>query len=361
VRECYPTVYQWVRERVKPERDENKRATYRDNWWLFGEPRKEWREMSLGLHRYISTVVTQKHRFFIALESTVLPDDALINIATESYSVLGVLSSRIHFIWMLVTGGTLEDRPRYIKTRCFETFPFPILSEQQVAEIGKLAERIDAHRKQQQALHSELTLTGMYNVLEKLRAGDDLNDKERVINQHGLVSTLLEDHDKLDRAVFKAYGWPDLESKLVGRPGATTPLPDKPTDQVEAEEQLLMRLVALNKQRAVEEVQGKVRWLRPAYQAPDSTQVGVDLITEKDEVRKTTAPAAKGKVVFPKSLPEQLKVLRETLAERPHTVESLAELFKRKPRKSVEEGLLSLAALKLAEYEQETDTWYTTG
>ncbi|WP_406565417.1 type IIL restriction-modification enzyme MmeI [Halomonas hibernica] len=96
-----------------------------------------------------------------------LPDNALINIASDSYSTLGILSSRIHFIWSLATGGTQEDRPRYIKTRCFETFPFPVLSEQQAAEIGKLAERIDAHRKQQQALHSELTLTGMYNVLEK--------------------------------------------------------------------------------------------------------------------------------------------------------------------------------------------------
>ena len=67
VREYYPTVYQWVRERVKPERDQNKRATYRDNWWLFGEPRKDWREMSRGLPRYIATVETTKHRLFTFL------------------------------------------------------------------------------------------------------------------------------------------------------------------------------------------------------------------------------------------------------------------------------------------------------
>ena len=71
--------------------------------------------------------------------------------------------------------------------------------------------------------------------------------------------------------------------------------------------------------------------------------------------------ATDGKTTFPKSHPEQLKVLREALAERPHTVESLAELFKRKPRKSVEEGLLSLAAVGRAEHEQETDTWYAVG
>ncbi|MFO1493669.1 MAG: hypothetical protein U1F26_03305 [Lysobacterales bacterium] len=37
--------------------------------------------------------------------------------------------------------------------------------------IGALAEQLDAHRKRQQAAHAELTLTGMYNVLEKLKAG----------------------------------------------------------------------------------------------------------------------------------------------------------------------------------------------
>ncbi|WP_444679623.1 hypothetical protein [Halomonas sp. E19] len=107
----------------------------------------------------------------------------------------------------------------------------------------------------------------MYNVLEKLRAGVELTDKEKTINQQGLVSTLLEDHDQLDHAVFEAYGWQDLADQLVGRPGATTPLPDKPDDQAEAEEELLMRLVSLNKQRAAEEAQGNVRWLRPEYQA----------------------------------------------------------------------------------------------
>jgi hypothetical protein len=35
------------------------------------------------------------------------------------------LSSRIHVLWALAKGGTLEDRPVYNTTQCFETFPFP--------------------------------------------------------------------------------------------------------------------------------------------------------------------------------------------------------------------------------------------
>lgn len=100
------------------------------------------------------------------------------------------------------------------------------------------------------------------------------------------------------------------------------------------------------------------RWLRPDYQAPDATQVDAELATEQVEAPKTVA-ATKGKATFPKSMPEQIRVLREALAERPHTTESMAELFKRKPRKSVEEGLASLVAAGIAQYEEEVRRWLT--
>lgn len=360
VRDRYPTVYQRVRERVKPERDQNKRATYRDKWWLFGEPRKDWREMSRGLPRYITTVETTKHRLFTLLGAEILPDNKLINIALNDSAQLGVLGSRLHVIWSFSTGSRLGvgNDPVYVKSRCFETFPFPGLNAELAAKIGTLAERIDAHRKRQQAAHESLTLTGMYNVLEKLRAGDELTPKEKTIHQQGLISILWELHDDLDRVVLEAYGWSDLADKLVGRPGATTPLPDKPADQAEAEEELLMRLVELNKQRAEEESRGIVRWLRPDYQAPDAVQTEVD-IAPKAAATKPEGTTTKGKATFPKAIPDQLRVLREALAERSHTTESLAEMFKRKPMKSVEEGLQSLVAVGVAEFQVETSTWHS--
>lgn len=261
VRSLYPAVYQWILERVKPERDQNKRATYRENWWLFGEPRRDWRKVTNNQSYFFSTVKTAKHRLFQQLNACVLPDSKLISLALENQAIFGTLCSRIHILWANIAGSRLGvgNDPTYVKTKSFEAFPFPELTDEQAAEIGQLAEQIDSHRKRQQAEHPTLTLTGMYNVMEKLRAGEELNAKEQTINQQGLVSTLLTDHDALDRAVFNAYGWDDLAKALVGLPGATTPLPDKPAAQTEAEEELLMRLVALNKQRAAEEAQGKVR------------------------------------------------------------------------------------------------------
>ena len=56
--------------------------------------------------------------------------------------------------------------------------------------IRQLAEGLDAHRKARQALYPGLTLTGMYNVLEKLRRGEPLTPKEKFIHEQGLVSVL---------------------------------------------------------------------------------------------------------------------------------------------------------------------------
>nr|VFK78355.1 MAG: Methyltransferase domain-containing protein [Candidatus Kentron sp. SD] len=175
VRDRFPEVYQWVLERVKPELDQNKRETRRRNWWLFGETNPKLRNQLANLPHYIATVETSKHRFFTFLEQTILPDNMLVNIALEDAFSLGVLSSRVHFRWANANGGSLGvyvGDIRYNKTRCFETFPFPDPLDDQKARIGDLAQRIDHHRKRQQAQHPGLTLTGIYNVLEKLRRID---------------------------------------------------------------------------------------------------------------------------------------------------------------------------------------------
>ncbi|WP_018168018.1 DNA methyltransferase [Thioalkalivibrio sp. ALMg9] len=360
VKRLYPSVYQWVHDHVKPEREQNKRASYREKWWLFGEARREWRGMVEALPRYIATVRTAKHRTFVFLDHQTLPESGLVNIAIDNARSLGVLSSRIHVAWALITGGRLGmgNDPRYNKTRCFETFPFPELDGQQAATIGDLAERIDAHRKARQAEHPDLTLTGMYNVLEKLRAQEPLNEKERTIHEQGLVSLLRELHDDLDRAVFDAYGWNDLADRLIGRPGATTPLPDKPADQAEAEEELLTRLVALNAERAAEEAQGHIRWLRPDYQAPEATQTTATLEAKPEAAADTPTEPTK-KPTWPKSMPDQVEAVRRLLAIGPQTPDALASHFKRKPTKSITQVLAALQILGQAAT-TDNDHWRLT-
>src|SRR5690606_30101884 len=122
------------------------------------------------------------------------------------------------------------------------------------ARITQLAEQLDAHRKRQQAAHPELTLTGMYNVLEKLRSGEVLTAKERVIHEHGLVSVLRQLHDEIDAAVLEAYGWADLLPLLRVAHGNDPATEEMPRDDAKRafDEAILERLVALNAERAAE-------------------------------------------------------------------------------------------------------------
>jgi hypothetical protein len=241
-----PHLFQWVLERVKPQRDQDKIEERRRNWWLFTRPIPDLRRAVAELHRYLLVPRTAKHFTFQFQSPRSIPDTSVVAIATSDAYVLGVLSSRLHRAWALARGGTLEDRPRYQHLTTFVPFPFPACSDELTARIRAVGESLDAHRKRQQALHPDLTITGMYNVLTRLRSGEVLTAKEKVIHEQGLVSVLKQIHNDLDAAVFDAYGWPH---DLTG-------------------EQILERLVALNRERAEEEKKGLVRWLRPEFQAP---------------------------------------------------------------------------------------------
>jgi len=359
----YPETWQWLFDRVKPERDENKRKSVRDRWWRFAEPRKVLRAAHEGLEKYIATAYVSKHMILTFMDSTIVPDDGLVAIATNDPFWLGILSSRIHSAWALKAGGRLGmgNDPRYNKSRCFETFPFPSIetNPEETYRIRQISERIDLLRKQRQEAYPTLTLTDIYNVLEKIRANKDLTEKERSTHKNGLLSLLRDLHDELDSAVFKIYGWEDLSEKLVGRPGATTPLPSKPADQVEAEEELLVRLVELNKERAKEEANGVVRWLRPEYQAPDAKQLDANLPTAAAAASHTNlsgGTGTTGKKAWPKSLREQIEAVRSQLAFAPQTTQAIAAIYKRRPMKSVDQVLSALDGL--GHVHKHNETWY---
>jgi len=363
------------------------------------------------------TVETTKHRAFQFLDSEIAPDNMLIVVALDDALSLGVLGSITHVTWALAAGGRLGvgNDPRYNKSRCFETFPFPNLHTADATtasgaaqtddatkpspsrgglggddgvpsraateqphphpglplegegvkrdtadRIRNLAEQLDAHRKRQQAAHPGLTLTGMYNVLEKLRSGEALTPKERIVHEQGLVSVLRQLHDELDAAVLQAYGWSDLLPLLriahgnaapahAGGASAPTaeaseasglkPLPqDHPGSQADArrafDDAILERLVALNAARAAEEARGLVRWLRPDFQHPEAArapeQSGLDTTTAEgdDDLPPAAAPAARP-IPWPKDTVDQVRAVADLLAASPVplSIEEIAARF----------------------------------
>jgi hypothetical protein len=206
-----------------------------------------------------------------------------------------------------------------------EKFPFPACDEAAQDRIRKIAEELDAHRKRVQSQNPALTLTGMYNVLEKLRANESLNAKDKQIHDAGLVSVLRQLHDDLDVAVFAAYGWPPTLTDA----------------------EILERLVALNAERAKEEASGLVRWLRPDYQNPGGAQTQQTALAVEVEPEAKPGKQRAGKLAWPKTLSERVKAVSTALAtvKEPVTAPDMAKRFARARPADVGEILETLCAM----------------
>ncbi len=321
-----PQVYQHLADYVQPERATNSVVSLVAEWWRYARPRNDYRPATRNINRMIVTSLTASSRIFVFVPSETIADSTTVMFALESGEHLAVMSSRFHIVWATSAGSRLGvgNDPRYNKSRCFDPFPFPELTAAQKTCLRKLGEELDVHRKGQQNIHSKLTLIQMYKVLEKLRASEAIEGKDREIYDQGLISILKDLHDQIDTAVAEAYGWPvDL-----------------------SDEEILIRLVALNKERAEEETIGQIRWLRPKYQNPKGKQVGTGKTIEMDLNVSTKVE----KIPWPKALPEQIAAVREALSELGEaTPEQIARRFMRVRVKSVQSLLESLAALGQAE------------
>jgi type II restriction/modification system DNA methylase subunit YeeA len=219
----YEAPFEYVVQHVKSERLKNRRAAYRERWWIHVEPRPAMRAALTPLSRYVATLTVSKHRLFAWLEHPTLPDHQLIVFARDDDYFFGVLHSKLHELWARGTGTQLREAEsgfRYTPTSTFETFPFPWPPGQEpkgdprvqvIAQAAReLVEKRDAWLNPPGATEAELkkrTLTNLYN-------------------QRPTWLDLA--HRKLDEAVLDAYGWPHNLS----------------------DEEILARLLALNLTRS---------------------------------------------------------------------------------------------------------------
>ena len=316
VRHAFPEAYQHLLATVKPERDEAARRSptrdaqeYAERWWTFCKPRQELREFSSNVTRVLVTVQTAKHRIFQFLPTEIMPDQKLMVIGSDSADLMAILSSQIHTAWTLRTCSWLGmgNDSVYVKVRTFDPFPFPDPSDALRTTLRDLGEELDATRKTVQAEHPDLTLTGLYNVLEKIRAGTPLDAKDQDVKERGRVLILKDLHDQIDRATADAYGWPhDL-----------------------SDEQILEQLVALNAERAAEEAAGHVRWLRPDYQIQRFAK-GAAAKSGRLDLGETVVAIDKSLPVFPKDKGEQAMAIHAVLeaAHRPMDAAAVSRAFK---------------------------------
>jgi N-6 DNA Methylase len=121
----YEVPFGHVETAVKPGRSGNREASRAAQWWRHGRPRPELRKAGSGLQRWIVTSETAKHRYFVWLPHGIAPEHKLVVFPRADDVTFGLLSSRLHVCWALRRGSTLEDRPVYTTSACFQPFPFP--------------------------------------------------------------------------------------------------------------------------------------------------------------------------------------------------------------------------------------------
>jgi type II restriction/modification system DNA methylase subunit YeeA len=249
----YEIPFEYLKKNVYPIRSKNRRASYAAKWWQYAEARPGMRAALKGKPRYIATPAHSKHRVFVWIMPEVLCNQATLVFARDDDYFFGVLHSRVHEIWSLRQGTSLEDRPRYTPTTSFETFPFPwppgqepsrgeaVAPERQsIGNADMAGKSIDSKvlataspLQRERAIaeaarelvqlreawlnpdpHSQpLSLQGREERVPSPSQGEGQGEgktKPRTLtNLYNQRPTWLDNaHRKLDEAVFAAYGWP---------------------------------------------------------------------------------------------------------------------------------------------------------
>ena len=255
----YEAPFAHAQKHVRSFRGENPRSWYRAEWWQLYAQRPELRKACAPLPRFLATPRVTKHRLFVWLAAPTVPDCQLIVFARSDDYFFGVLHSRIHEVWALRLGSRLETRPRYTPTTCFETFPFPRPTPEQEAAIAEAAKELDSLRNnwlnppewtQEEILEFPGSADGPWaryvhepdergigcvrwpRIVPRPGGYDKMLSKRTLTNLYNERPTWLRlAHEKLDAAVFAAYGWD---------PGIS-------------DDDLLAKLLELNLSRAAEE------------------------------------------------------------------------------------------------------------
>jgi len=242
----FETPFEYVVEHVKPLRDKNRDKIRRTFWWRTGRSGADLRAALEPLSRYIVTPRVAKHRVFIWLDKSIIPDTRLNSIACEDDATFGVLHSRIHEVWSLATcswHGVGND-PTYNAKSCFETFPLPpgfsfvssCLCGDSWNAIAKAAKRLDELRTNwlnpPEWIECIPEVVPGYPDRIIAKPGHEADLKKRTLtNLYNARPAWLDNiHKELDAAVATSYGWDDYT-------------PDMP------DEEILARLFALNQDR----------------------------------------------------------------------------------------------------------------
>ena len=189
--------FEYIKKTVKPERDSNRRDVRRMNWWKFGETAPKMRKMLAELTFCFAVPKVSKWAIFIPFQKDWLAGDKSVVIASDDFYILGILTSKVHRVWMHAQKATLKADISYTHNTCFETFPFPQnKTSPLVAKIRAAMQELHQYRTEQME-SKQWGITKLYNEYF-----------------HEPASQLYKLHAKLDKLVMQLYGFSDSDDLL---------------------------------------------------------------------------------------------------------------------------------------------------
>jgi hypothetical protein len=114
---------------------------------------------------------------------------------------MALIASRLHLVWIGTVCGKLETRYRYSNTMGWNTFPVPLLTEQNKADLTACAEAILLARE----AHFPATIADLYepdNMPENLRHAHERNDE--VLERIYIGRRFKNDTERLEK-LFELY------------------------------------------------------------------------------------------------------------------------------------------------------------
>ncbi|CAM3220684.1 class I SAM-dependent DNA methyltransferase [Empedobacter stercoris] len=137
----------------------------------------------------------------IFIDGNTIVSDATNIIYDAQPWLFGILHSKMHMVWVDAVGGKLETRYRYSAKLCYNTFPFPTLSEKQKETINQYVFSVLDER----AKYPEKTMAWLYNP-ETMPIGLKQAHKELdlAIEQIYRLAPFHSDEERLEY-LFKLY------------------------------------------------------------------------------------------------------------------------------------------------------------
>lgn len=179
----------------------NREAILREKWWRFKRTNEAMRTAIANLTFYFIVPRHSKWFVFIPAQHNWLPADSTSVVASDDFYILGILTSKIHRLWVKAQSSTLKGDTRYTHNSCFETFPFPQKPENKlIDEIRAKAQELHEYRSEQMEA-KQWGITTLYN---------------KFFNEP--TSQLYKLHQQLDQLVIQAYSFnssDDILEKLL--------------------------------------------------------------------------------------------------------------------------------------------------